>query len=52
MFKVYHVLHDLVPFVQFKKCEKNPWRNVPLVKLQACINEIDTSVDGCFEFFN
>ena len=21
-------LHDLVPFVQFKKREKHPWRNV------------------------
>ena len=28
-------LRDLVPFVQFKKCEKNPWRSVRLVKLQA-----------------
>ena len=30
------VLHDLVPFVQFKKCEKHPWRGVLLsVKLLA-----------------
>ena len=21
-------LHDFVPFVQFKKCEKHPWRSV------------------------
>ena len=27
-------LRDLVPFVQFKKREKHPWRSV-LVKLQA-----------------
>ena len=26
-------LHDLVPFVQFKKREKHPWRSVNFVKL-------------------
>ena len=33
MFKVYHVLHDLVPFVQLKKCEKRPWRNATFSKV-------------------
>ena len=27
------VLHDLVPFVLFKKCEKHPWRNVIFSKV-------------------
>ena len=30
-----NALRDLVPFVQFKKLEKNPWRSVALVKLQV-----------------
>ena len=28
-------LLDLAPFVQFKKCEKHPWRSVTLVKLKT-----------------
>ena len=28
-----HALRDLVPFVQFKTCEKQPWRSA---KLLAC----------------
>ena len=39
MFKVYHVLHDLVPFVQLKKCEKRPWRNATFSKV-ALLMEI------------
>ena len=27
------VLRDLVPFVQFKKCEKHLWRSVTLSKV-------------------
>ena len=27
------VLHDLVPFVQFKKREKQPWRSVTFSKV-------------------
>ena len=27
------VLRDLVPFVQFKKCEKHPWRSVTFSKV-------------------
>ena len=34
IFYISDVLRDLVPFVQFKKCEKHPWRSVTLVKLQ------------------
>ena len=26
-------LHDLVPFVQFKKPEKRPWRSVTFIKI-------------------
>ena len=26
-------MRDLVPFVQFKKCEKHPWRNVTFSKV-------------------
>ena len=33
MLKVYHVLRDLVPYVQFKKCEKHLWRNVTFSKV-------------------
>ena len=28
-------LHDLVPFVQFKKREKHPWRNVTFSKVAS-----------------
>ena len=28
-----HVLRDLVPFVQFQKREKRPWRNVTFRKV-------------------
>ena len=28
VFSICNALHDLVPFVQFKKREKNPWRSV------------------------
>ena len=28
-----NALHDLVPFVQFKKREKHPWRSVTLIKV-------------------
>ena len=35
---MWDALHDLAPFVQFKKREKHPWMTVALVKLQneAC----------------
>ena len=28
-----NALRDLVPFVQFKKREKHPWRSVTLIKV-------------------
>ena len=31
---LFDALRDIVPFVQFKKHEKRPWRNVTLEKLQ------------------
>ena len=33
MLKVYYVLHNLVPFVQLKKCEKLPWSNAIFSKV-------------------
>ena len=30
---IYDALHDLVPFVQFKKREKDPWRSVTFSKV-------------------
>ena len=30
---IFGALHDLVPFVQIKKCEKHPWRSVNFVKI-------------------
>ena len=27
-FLIFDALHDLVPFIQFKKCKKYPWRSV------------------------
>ena len=35
MFDVCGALHDLVPFVQFKKREKHPWRSVNFSKVGA-----------------
>ena len=29
---IYDALRDLVPFVQFKKREKHPWRSVKVLK--------------------
>ena len=29
-------LRDLVPFVQFKKREKHPWRSVTFSKIAGC----------------
>ena len=37
-----HILCDLVPFVQFKKQEKHPWKSV-LLKV--------TLLNGCFSRF-
>ena len=39
---------DLVPFVEFKKCEKHLWRVILLVKLQALKVSL---LHGCFSRF-
>ena len=31
--KICDALRDLVPFVQFKKCEKYPWKSVTFRKV-------------------
>ena len=33
VFKICGALRDLVPFVQFKKSEKHPWRSVKVVQM-------------------
>ena len=39
-------LHDLVPFAQFKKREKHPWKNVLFGKLAGLLKV--TLIHGCF----
>ena len=39
-YKIGSALCDLVPFAQFKKREKHPWRVLILVKLQASAQRI------------
>ena len=38
-------LHDLVPFIQFKKREKHPWRSITFSKVAG------TLPHGCFSRF-
>ena len=33
---IVYVLRDLVPFVQFKKCEKHSWTSVTFSKVAGC----------------
>ena len=40
------VLRDLVPFVQFKKHEKHPWRSVTYSQSATLLNK--TLLYGCF----
>ena len=44
-------LSDLVPFVQFKKCEKHPWRSVNFSKVAGfsitCIYYTDIYLESC-----
>ena len=49
-FKVFvcDTLHDLVLLVQFRKCEKHPWRNITFTKVAGF--SIPPSV--CFTFLN
>ena len=39
-------LHDLVPFAQFKKREKHPWKSVLFGKLAGLLKV--TLIHGCF----
>ena len=32
-FNIFDVIRELVPFMQFKKCEKHPWRKVSFSKV-------------------
>ena len=43
-------LSDLVPFLQFKKREKHPWKSVTLLKLQATLLKVCSSM-GIFHIF-
>ena len=36
-FAIWGALRDLLPFVQFKKREKHPWRNVNFSKVAASL---------------
>ena len=44
------VLRDLVPFVQFKKGKKHPWRSVTFSKNPATLLKV-TQLCGCFSRF-
>ena len=33
--RISHALRDMLPFVQFKKCEKHPWRSVRFSKVAS-----------------
>ena len=43
-------LRDLVPFVQFKKREKHPWRSVTFSKVAGKLLKV-TPLHGCFPCF-
>ena len=43
-------LRDLVPFVQFKKREKHPWRRVTFSKVETLLKV--TLLHGCFSRFS
>ena len=50
---IWDALHDLVPFVQFKKCEKRPWKSVTFSKaagLSVTFLKV-TLLYGCFSWF-
>ena len=42
---------DLVPFVQFKKSEKHPWRSVNFSKVDSNFSKINTLPWVFFTFF-
>ena len=43
---IYDALHDLVPFVQFKKREKDPWRSVTFSKVAGLRSVTFSKVAG------
>ena len=52
MFLKCGALHDLVPFVQFKKREKHPWRSVNFSKVAGFSLQLKlTLLHGCFSRF-
>ena len=38
--EIFGALRDLVPFVQFKKREKHPWRSVNFSKVAGCTSDV------------
>ena len=46
------VLQDLVPFVQFKKREKHPWRSVTFSKVAGNFTKTSCPLWMFFTFFN
>ena len=47
---IYGALRDLVPFVQYKKREKHPWRMVNFSKITKTLLKL-TLLHGCFSRF-
>ena len=43
-----HVLHDLVPFVQFKKREKHEYRTVIFSKVIGYLFKVNNKNTRCF----
>ena len=41
---------DLIPFVQFEKREKDPWRSVTFYKVAGCLQFSKSNTPSCFFF--
>ena len=50
-FNIFHVLGDLVTLVQFKKCEKYPWRSVTFSKVALLASTFTKSKTPPWVFF-
>ena len=52
---IYDILHDLVPYLQFRKCEKHQWRGITFSKVAgfwpATLRKV-TLLHGCFSSFS
>ena len=48
IFQFWYVLHNLVPFVQFKKREKHSWRSVTFGLLKVTLHECFSRFHWCF----